>query len=229
MAWNKFKDVIKTGFTTVTERYVKINIELKKMLKENKDYLKANQDLGKEAREAIASLRSYAENEAPGLQSAFVLVSEAMDGIEKNRGEYLAGLQEKFIAPLESIDEAWKKLQTELNEDDAAQRALKKANADLEKARSKPPEKVKPGEIEQAEVKVRSAEEKAEREHEDVVRDMAKFTELKLRVFKDVLEALLDLQTEFYEISLDIVAGARDKLATVDMDAGADLDVDAGE
>nr|MDO8119689.1 hypothetical protein [Candidatus Sigynarchaeota archaeon] len=215
----KFKEKFFVTFNYVAENLFNVNVALKKLIKQNQDWINANQRLGKEAKEAIDSLKEYAELETPGIKDAFTTMSEAMASVEKNRGEFLGRLQEQFISPLSALDEGWKKLQKEIDEDKAAEKAVQKTESDLEKLKAKPAEKLKPGDVEGAEAKLKAAKEKAVKEHDDVVRETAAYTALKVKTLKDSLERLAMLQTEFYEISLDIISGVNDKIKAINIDA----------
>lgn len=214
---SKFMDKIKGSLNSVAEKLGKTNAALANVVKENAEFLTAQSNLVKESIEAIASLKNYAANETPAIKEAFSSVSDALENIEKNREALVAQMKEQFLKPISGLIEGWKKLQVEIKEDNDAQSKLEKSKKDLEKIKAKPAEKLKPGEVEQAEMKLKSAMEKATKEHEDVVKETAIFGESKVKTLKESLDKVVELQKDFYEKALALINASKPKVAAIDV------------
>jgi arginyl-tRNA synthetase len=113
--------------------------------------------------------------------------------------------------------EKWKSLQTEIKEDEAAQKKLKKAAADLEKTKAKPAEKLKPGEVEKAEAALKAAEQKAAKEHDDVVKASAEYAELKINTLKTAMDAFVSEQKLFYANAMKLLEGSQKQVSNIDV------------
>jgi hypothetical protein len=214
---SKFMDKLKGSFNIVAEKLGKTNAQLALVIKENTDFLDAQSKLVKESTEAIESLKNYAANETPAIKDAFNSVSDALENIEKNRDALVAQMKDQFLKPMNGLIEGWKKLQVEIKEDNAAQGNKEKAKKDLEKSKAKPAEKLKPGEIEQAEAKLKSASEKADKEHDDVVKETATFGESKVKTLKSSLDKLVELQKDFYQKALALIEAPKSKVDAINV------------
>nr|MDO8109339.1 hypothetical protein [Candidatus Sigynarchaeota archaeon] len=212
-----FFEKVKGGVVGVYAKLSKQNVELMNLVKENKEFLEATQALVKESTEAIGSLKTYASNETPAIKDAFTSVSESLESVEQSRSEMVAKLQEQFLGPLTTLTEEYKKLSTQMSADEKANKDLEKAKADLDKVKKKPAEKAKPGEAEGADAKIKAAQEKATKEREAVVKMTGEFTEAKVKVMKDALAKLIDLEDEFYKKAAEMIQSSKAKIAAINV------------
>ena len=119
-------------------------------IKQNKEYIDAELRVVKMAQEGINALKSYAEAETPSLKTSVNALAKKLENKEKAREEMANQLQEKFIDLLNEILEEEKNLSEKLELADDAQKDLAKAENKLAKLESKPKEKLKPEQIEEA-------------------------------------------------------------------------------
>ncbi|MEX2756621.1 MAG: hypothetical protein Q6365_014570, partial [Candidatus Sigynarchaeota archaeon] len=146
-----FFDKLKGGFSDFVAKLANQDAALKKAIDENKDFLDASLKLVKESTEAIDALKEFAANETPAIKQAYIAVSEVLGSIEKSRTELVTKLQAQFLGPLNKLADEYKKVANATKEHESSTKNLKNAQQDLEKSKKKPSEKLKPGEIEQAE------------------------------------------------------------------------------
>ncbi|MEX2757925.1 MAG: hypothetical protein Q6365_021300, partial [Candidatus Sigynarchaeota archaeon] len=81
----------------------------------------------------------------------------------------------------------------------------------------KPSEKLKPGEIEQAEIKVKAAQEKAAKDQEILASVTADFAKMKVATLKEVIQTLVILEGEFYQIASSTLSGTKDIIAAINV------------
>jgi hypothetical protein len=212
-----FKDKIKEKFNEVSSKMGAVNSELAKVVKENHEMLDANASLSKESLEGIQIMKDYASKETPAIKDAFISISEGLESIEINRDKMVGQLREQFLAPIQQLLEEWKSIQQEIKEDNTAAKKLDSVKKDNEKVKSKPANKKKPGADEQSASKLQDANQKAGKEHNDVIEATAKFNENKITVLKDALTVLVDLQKDFYQTALDAIDQCKAKVEAIDI------------
>nr|MDO8086326.1 hypothetical protein [Candidatus Sigynarchaeum springense] len=212
-----FFDKLKGGFSDIVAKLANQDAALKKAIDENKDFLDASLKLVKESTEAIEALKAFAAVETPAIKQAYIAVSEVLGSIEKSRTELVTKLQAQFLGPLNKLAEEYKKVANATKEDESSTKSLKNAQQDLEKSKKKPPEKLKPGEIEQAEIKVKAAEEKATKDHEILASMTMEFAKMKVATLKEVIQTLVILEGEFYQIASSTLSGTKDIIAAINV------------
>jgi hypothetical protein len=196
-----FIDKLKGGVVDIYSKLANQNAELNKVILENKEFLDTSLKLVKESTDAISALKAFAANETPAIKDACVTVSEVLGTIEKSRTDLVTKLHAQFLGPLNKLAEEWKKVGNASKEDESSAKNLEKAKQDLDKAKKKPADKLKPGEVEQGETKVKATQEKAAKDHESMVKVTGDFAQLKVSTLKDVLQSLVILEGEFYQIA----------------------------
>ena len=214
---DKVKDSINTAVSGINSKIQSLTGEIAKIIKENNEMLNANLRLSKESNEAIISLKTYSQKESASLQEALLGVSNALETIEKNRQEMVAKLQAEYIAPLNHLMEQWKALQNTLSAAEKAEKDLDSKQKDLEKKKAKPAEKVKPGEIEEAENKVQSALTTNQNAKDEAALATAKFNELKVNTLKSAFHALASIEQEFYMTSANLLSESDSKVNAIDV------------
>lgn len=214
---DKMKESINTAVSSINSKIQSLTGEIAKVIKENNEMLNANLRLSKESNEAISSLKSYAQKESAAMQDALVGVSTALETIEKNRQDMVAKLQAEYIGPLNQLMEQWKGLQTTLSAAEKAEKDLESKQKDLEKKKAKPAEKVKPGEIEEAESKVQAATSANAQAKEQAASATAKFNELKVNTLKSSFHALASIEEEFYSSSAKMLGESAAKVNAIDV------------
>ncbi|MFX0010565.1 MAG: hypothetical protein ACFE9R_09640 [Candidatus Hermodarchaeota archaeon] len=98
------------------------------------------------------------------------------------------------------------KLQTEQNEAQKAAKEVEKAEKSLNKVQNKPKEKLKPNELQTAELELKAAKEKATKEENDAKLAAESFNKEKLETMQKVIKNLVDIETVFHKKILDSVA-----------------------
>ncbi|NMC07369.1 MAG: hypothetical protein GYA24_19295, partial [Candidatus Lokiarchaeota archaeon] len=222
-----FFDKLKGGVVDVYSKLANQNAELNKVILENKEFLDTTLKLVKESTDAINALKSFSANETPAIKDAYVAVSEVLGTIEKSRTELVTKMQAQFLGPLNKLADEWKKVGNASKEDENSAKNLEKAKQDLEKSKKKPADKLKPGELEQGEQRVKAAQDKAAKDHEDLLKATAEFAQLKVSTLKEVLLSLVILEGEFYQIASSMLAGTKDKIASINVQHELDVQASA--
>ncbi len=212
-----FLDKLKGGFSDIVAKLANQDAQLRTVISENKDFLETSLKLVKESTEAINALKAFAANETPAVKEAFIAVSEVLGTIEKSRTELVTKLQAQFLGPLNKLADEYKKVANATKEDDSSARNAKNATQDLEKAKKKPSEKLKPGEIDQAENKLKGAQDKAAKDHDALAKATADFAQIKVSTLKEVIQTLVILESEFYQIASSMLNGTKDKINSINV------------
>ena len=209
-------DKIKDSLGSVMDKIQVFGTDLGKLIKENNDILNAHHKLAKESSEGINSLKTYAETESEGIKNAITSLAEAFESIESNREGMVEQLRDKFIAPFEELVEHWKGLNTELKEESSAEKQVEKCKKDLAKKQAKNPAKLKPNEVEDAASKLKNAIDDKEKKHEQAVKATEQFNEQKNITLKEVLQDIVNIQTEFHKSALDSIKTVEEKIKEMD-------------
>ncbi len=212
-----FLDKLKGGFSDIVAKLANQDAQLRTAISENKEFLDTSLKLVKESTEAIDALKAFAANETPAVKEAYIAVSEVLGTIEKSRTELVTKLQAQFLAPLNKLADEYKKVASATKEDESAARNLKNAQQDLEKAKKKPAEKLKPGEVTQAEMKVTAAQNKSATDHETLTKVTGEFAQIKVTTLKEVIQTLVILESEFYQIASSMLNGTKDKINSINI------------
>ncbi|MBN2150360.1 MAG: hypothetical protein JW839_02825 [Candidatus Lokiarchaeota archaeon] len=220
-----FFDKLKGGVSDVFAKLANQDAELKNAIDENKDFLDASSKLAKESTEAIDALKAFATNETPAVKEAYIAVSEVLATIEKSRTELVAKLETQFLGPLMKLADEYKKVSKATKEDESSAKDLKNAMQDLEKLKKKPAEKVKPGEVTQAEMKVTAAQNKASTDHESLAKITEEYAKLKVATLKEVIQTLVILEGEFYQIASSMLDGTKATIAAINVEKELDSQV----
>ena len=180
--------------------------KISEIIKESNQYINALENVAKEVKKTVAVLESYAETETPSLGQAIGSLASTFDIIEKENGEKVKRLREEYIAPLNDLVISLQKLQTEQNEAQKATKEVEKAEKSLNKVQNKPKEKLKPNELQTAEMELKTAKEKAAKEEDDAKVAAEAFNKEKLETMQKVIKNMVDIETVFHKKILDSVA-----------------------
>ncbi|MFX0186642.1 MAG: hypothetical protein ACFE8A_02780 [Candidatus Hodarchaeota archaeon] len=184
-------------------------------IKQNKDYIDAELRVVKIAQEGINALKSYAEAETPSLKTSVNALAKKLESIEKAREEMANQLQEKFIGLLNEVAEEEKNLSEKLRIADDAQKDLAKAENKLAKLESKPKEKLKPEQIDEA----KSALKKADgtyREAEAEANAVANaYNKKKLDLTKSILKNIEDIERIYHDKALKQIGAKKEEAISV--------------
>ena len=180
--------------------------KISEIIKESNQYINALENVAKEVKKTVAVLESYAETETPSLGQAISSLASTFDIIEKENGEKVKRLREEYIAPLNDLVISLQKLQTEQSEAQKAAKEVEKAEKSLTKVQNKPKEKLKPNELQTAEMELKTAKEKAAKEEDDAKVAAEAFNKEKLETMQKVIKNMVDIETVFHKKILDSVA-----------------------
>lgn len=168
-------------------------------IKQNTQYINAELRVIKEAQESINALKTYADAETPSLKTTINALVKKFENIEKAREEKANQLQNKVIDPLNIIIEEEKILNAKLKEADVAQKALIKAENKLAKLESKPEEKQKPEQIDEAKAALKESEATNQKADAEAKAAEDVFKKKKLELMKSILKNIADIERIFYE------------------------------
>lgn len=197
--------------------------KISELIKGSNHYINALEDVTREIEKTVTALKSYAETETPSLGQAIGSLASTFEIIETESTEKVKRLREEYIAPLNDLLTGLKKLQTEQDEAQKASKDLEKAEKQLSKAQSKPKEKLKPNEIENAEAELKTAKEKVTKEQNDVKVATEDFNKEKLESIQTVLKNMVDIETIFHKKILDSVAKVGVKAEAIKVEDEAKL------
>ncbi|UCC20877.1 MAG: hypothetical protein JSV62_06250 [Promethearchaeota archaeon] len=189
--------------------------KISELIKESNQYINAVENVTKEIKKTVAALKGYAETETPSLGQAIGSLASTFEIIDKESLEKVKRLQEEYIAPLNELLISLEKLQAEQKESQKAEKELEKAEKHLSKAKSKPKEKLKPNEIQNAEAELKTAKEKAMREEDDVKAATEEFNKTKLETMQKIIKNMVDIETVFHKKILDSVATVKTKAEAI--------------
>jgi hypothetical protein len=197
--------------------------KISELIKGSNQYINALEDVTREIKKTVTALKSYAETETPSLGQAVESLASTFESIETESTEKVKRLREEYVAPLNDLLTGLKKLQTEQDEAQKASRDLEKAEKHLSKVQSKPKEKLKPNEIENAEAELKAAKEKVTKEENDVKVATEDFNKVKLENMQTILKNMVDIETVFHKKILDSVATVKVKAEAIKIDEEAKI------
>ena len=152
---------VKKIFGNITDAFSSSGDTISKVIRENNQYLDAIQVVVKESREGIEALKNYATIETPSLKNAINSFAKTFENIEEAREKRVNDLREKFISPMEEIIEEAKVMNQEIKESKIAEKSLEKAQKKYDSLKEKPSERLKPGQLEEAETNLKTAKDSA--------------------------------------------------------------------
>jgi hypothetical protein len=194
------------------------NNRISEIIKESNGYINAEERISKEIKQTVTALKSYAETETPSLGQAISSLANTFEIIESERLEKVQKLRDQYIAPLDELVINLKTLQTEQSEAEKAAKEQEKAEKQLNKAKNKQKEKLKPNEIENAESKLKAAQEKSDKEENDVKVATEGFNKAKLETMQKVLKAMVDIESAYHQKILDSITGVKEKAEAINIE-----------
>lgn len=189
--------------------------KIRDLIKESNQYINALEDVSREIKKTVTALKSYAETETPSLGQAIGSLASTFEIIDTESTGKVKRLREEYIAPLNDLLTGLEKLQTEQDEAHKASKEVEKAEKHLSKTRSKPKEKLKPNEVENAEADLKAAKEKYTKEENDVKVATEDFNKAKLESMQKILKNMVDIETVFHKKILDSVATVKVKAEAI--------------
>ena len=213
--FKKFKDSVSKTFSDISGKLGTTSNAISDMIKENNQYINAEESVVKESQEAIAVLKKYAETETPSLEEAITELANTFEAVEAARSEKVMALREEYIAPLKELLASLEKLQTEQKESERAIKEMEKAEKKVEKVKAKPEEKLKVNEIEMAEKELETAKENVEKASEDVKIETENFNKNKLETMQKVLNSLSEIESAYHKKALDAMKGVKAKAEAI--------------
>lgn len=192
--------------------------KISELVKESNRYIASEEDVTKDINKTVTALQSYADVETPSLGDAISSLANTFEIIENGRKEKVAKLKEQYIAPMNELLTHLKVLQTEQEESAKAAKDVEKAEKSLNKAKSKPKEKLKPGEIENAETALKTAQKKAEKEENDVRTATEDFNKVKLETMQKILHDMVEIEKSYHENILSSISELKQKAEAINIE-----------
>ena len=209
--FKKFLDNVSNAMGITSNR-------ISEIIKESNRYINAEENISKEIKQTVTALKSYAETETPSLGQAITSLANTFEIIESGRLEKVKKLRDQYIAPLDELVINLKTLQTEQGEAEKAAKEQEKAEKNLNKVKNKQKEKLKPNEIENAESKLKAAQEKSDKEENDVKVATVEFNRAKLETMQNVLKAMVDVESAYHQKILDSITGVKEKAEAINIE-----------
>ncbi|WP_457557528.1 hypothetical protein [Candidatus Harpocratesius sp.] len=202
------KTSFKSKIYSLTERITKTDLELSKVIRENKQILEAHAKLMKETTEGIAAYKKYAEIESPDIQSILNRFAGALETIETNRQAFIEQMKFEFLEPLEKLSDEYKNLQDVIKQANHAEEILIKCQKKLKKLQEKPEEKRKPEALPDAEQALEEAKSKSEVAKQKLESKTLEYGIIKAKTLKDSLKSLVERNYKFHEQAYNIIQNA---------------------
>ncbi|MHA1886254.1 MAG: BAR domain-containing protein [Promethearchaeota archaeon] len=209
--FKKFMDNISNALGLTTNK-------ISELVKESNRYIASEEDVTKDINKTVTALKSYADVETPSLGEAISSLANTFEIIENGRKEKVAKLREQYIAPLNELLTHLKTLQTEQEESAKAAKEVEKAEKSLNKAQSKPKEKLKPGEIENAETALDAAQKKADKEEADVRTATEDFNKVKMETMQKILHDMVEIEKTYHENILSSISELKQKAEAINIE-----------
>lgn len=184
-------------------------------IKQNKEYIDGELRVVKMAQEGINALKSYAEAETPSLKTSVNALAQKLENKEKAREEMANQLQEKFIDLLNEILEEEKNLSEKLKLADDAQKDLAKAENKLAKLESKPKEKLKPEQIDEAKSALKEADGTYQEAEAKANAAETAYNKKKLDLMKSILKNIEDIERAFHDKALKQIGAKKEEAISV--------------
>jgi len=194
--------------------FKRLGNSIKRIIKENNQYLSAELEVVKESKEGIAALKEYAEKETPSLEDAIFTLANTFENIENCRQDKVTHLKEKFIAPLEELLDGFIAREQEIKEAEDAQKNIEKAKKTLEKEKLKH-SKGKLDKTTQAKANLNAAVERSRKEQEDVKDATEAFNKKKLETMQSILTNLVSVEQEYHEKILGLIGTVKEKAEAI--------------
>ena len=187
---------------------------IKKIIKENSQYLNAELDIIKESKEGIQALKDYANIETPSLEDAINTLANTFQNIENARQDKVNNLREKFIAPLEELLEGFEAKQKEIKEAADAKKDVEKAKDAVEKEHMKRI-KGRLDHFDRANADLEDAIDRSRKEQEDVQIATNQFNKKKLETLKIILKNLVDVERIYHTKVMELLDSVEQKAEAI--------------
>ena len=207
--------MFKKFFDNLTNALGITHNKISELIKESNQYINALENVTKDIKTTVGALKSYADTETPSLGQAVESLASTFEIIENESGERVKRLREEYVAPLNELLDGLKKLQTEQDEAEKASKDLEKAEKHLSKVQSKPKEKLKPNELQNAEAELKTAKENVTKEQNDVKVATEDFNKVKLESMQTILKNMVDIEKNFHKKILDSVETVKVKAEAI--------------
>ena len=194
------------------------NNRISEIIKESNRYINAEESISKEIKQTVTALKNYAETETPSLGQAISSLANTFEIIESERLDKVTKLRDEYIAPLNELVINLKKFQTEQGEAEKAAKEQEKAEKQHNKVKNKPKEKVKPNELENAESRLKTAQEKSDKEENDVKVATEEFNKTKLETMQKVLKTIVDVESTYHQKILDSITRVKEKVEAINIE-----------
>ncbi len=171
----------------------------------NQRLYKAHLKLQRESILGIESFKKYALDESPGIQNAIETFADGLHTIESNRQAFIAQMKSQFLEPLQATMDEGKQLEQRIRTIFDMHQNLTKWIDKLQKLRTKPADKVAPGDLPEAKENVARYESIVSKHHDYLVRETHLFTLQKIETFKNCLNAILERNHQFHEQASNII------------------------
>lgn len=222
------KEKLASFVDTVADKLNITSNAIEDLIKENKQYIKAEKELSDEAEEGIQALKQYAMSESPSLKTAVTALADAYENMERSRMEKTEKLELQFIKPLEELLIGFEKRKEELKEAKKARKDFDKVKKKLEKEKSKPGEKQKPEKIKDLEVEYEEKERVCNKEDSEAKLATEEFNKKKLQTLKDIINSIVLIQEDFHEAAVDDFREVKTKADQIDVNGEAKIDESEG-
>ncbi len=87
----------------IKDQFSNVHLKLEDIVDANNQMLKSHLNLCKESNEGIIALKSFGEQESPGLKQAFINLSDALKSIEVSRTAMVVMLESSFVVPIKEL------------------------------------------------------------------------------------------------------------------------------
>jgi hypothetical protein len=199
----------------VVERNNTVRKNLTRVLKDFKHAFRSYEKVESESKEANLALRDFAPNFDDEIEEVILGFANTLDNIENRRLTMEKELLEDFVGPLENLVQDWDEYQDIISEEEKTIKTHAKAKSILEKKRMKfqnTPEKLKPGELDDASKHLTDCFNQLKEKHEQRKMNAIGFQQKKKDVLIQVLQNYIKIQGKFHQICVDALIDAHESL-----------------
>lgn len=213
-----FKDKLKNSLESVSDKLQTMNSSLTKVIKSVKDSSKSHEKLSEDKLEEATALTILMEESSDKYKEITKPFNEIFAKIESKRLEMTQELNTQFVQPLEGLVQDWLLLQDVIKEEEKAQKNHLKAKNTLDKKHQKfdkTPDKMKPGEIDDAATEVANCFDHLKAKQDEKAKMAAEYEQKKSMILTEALSNSIKIQGKFHQNVVDSLVDANDILETL--------------
>ena len=184
---------------SLTDKLKISSTAVRDIIKANSQYVSAENKAAEMSKKRILALKNYIIAEDPNLNVAIDNVVKRIESIENHREEKTKQIEEKIINFLKKIIEEEKAMVDKLKKASSAEKNLIKARNKVSKLQSKPVEKQKPEQLNEARMSLRELEASYNQIENEAKTEENIFQKKKSEIIQLILKYIVNIEKSYYE------------------------------